>query len=234
MLVIGQQEENTTQRRNFFRAMADFGIGPVTLLLILVCAATFIEQYFKGPRFLENFYISGVDIADAGSITVWRGFLERLSSFHQILPEIKQGQVWRLFTPLFVHLTFTHIFFNLVCLRDLGSVIEARLHSFWLLILVLFMAPVSNLALYLIIGASAGGMSCLVYALAAYVWVRGKFNPESRLYLNPITLGILLIWALACLVGILGPILNTAHAIGLVMGTAWGALSSLLHRWKRA
>src|SRR6266404_2871624 len=64
------------------------------------------------------------------------------------LPEIRHGQIWRLFTPMFIHFNPLHIFFNMLWLRDLGSMIEGRQSSGLLAILVLVIAAGSNLAEY--------------------------------------------------------------------------------------
>jgi len=234
MQALGEYEERAKPSRPLFRVMADSGFGFLTSILILVSIVVFAEKYFLGARFLEILYISQLDISNAGDLTLWHGCLERLSAYHEILPEIRQGQIWRLVTPIFIHLTFPHILFNLVCLRDLGSVIESRLSSLRLLLLVVVIAAICNLAGYLIAGGGFAGMSGVVYGLAAYIWVRAKFDPSTRLYLNPITLGILLIWFFVCLIGILGPMINVAHLAGLVAGSSWGSLVTLIHRWKPA
>jgi GlpG protein len=73
-------------------------------------------------------------------------------------------------------------------------------------------------------------MSGVIYGLLGYVWLRGKFDPASGLFLHPSTVTMMIIWFFACFTRWLGPIGNWAHAAGLVMGMAWGYLSSLRHR----
>jgi GlpG protein len=147
------------------------------------------------------------------------------------LPEIRHGEVWRLITPIFIHFHILHILFNMLWLRDLGSMIEGRQSSTYLLALVLVIAAGSNLAqFYFGHAPNFGGMSGVVYGLLGYVWIRGKFDPASGLFLHPSTVTMMLIWLVACFTGILGPIANYAHLVGLMMGAAWGYLASLRYR----
>ena len=70
--------------------------------------------------------------------TVSGDFLE----WNTALPEIRHGQLWRLITPIFIHFGPLHIFFNMLWLRDLGSMIEGRQSSWRLALLVLVIAAV--------------------------------------------------------------------------------------------
>jgi len=75
-----------------------------------------------------------------------------------------------------------------------------------------------------------GGMSGVVYGLLGYIWLRGKFDPGSGLYLHPSTVTMMAIWFVACFTPIIPHVANAAHAAGLVMGLGWGYLSSQRYR----
>jgi len=94
------------------RRLAAYGFGPLTFLLMLACVSVFAARFFW-PRTVGVFYISQVDISDANTVSLAHGFHERIAAIREVLPEIRQGQIWRLVTPVFVHITFLHIFFNL-------------------------------------------------------------------------------------------------------------------------
>jgi len=145
-----------------------------------------------------------------------------------MLPEIRHGQIWRLFTPMFLHFGFMHILFNMLWLRDLGSMIEARKGSWLLLVLVLVIAAISNVAQYQIGGPRFGGMSGVVYGLLGYVWMQGKFNPASGLALHQQTVTLMIVWFFLCLSGFMGNIANTAHAVGAIVGIGWGYTAARL------
>ena len=141
-------------------------------------------------------------------------------------PEIRHGQVWRLITPIFVHFSVLHLLFNMLWLRDLGSLIEARASTLKLLLLVLVTAIASNIGQYLMSGPSFGGMSGVVYGLFGYIWMRGKFDPSSGMFLTDQTILIMVGWYLLCLTGMIGSIANTAHTVGLVLGMGIGYLAA--------
>ena len=204
-------------RRHLFRPLTPYSFGPLTFVLIVISVTVFILSKYGGERqpimslFITDFSAGQVD---------WS------------LPEVRHGEIWRLFTPMFIHFSVLHILFNMLWLRDLGSMIESRQSSWHLAVLVIAISACSNVAQFYIYhgGPAFGGMSGVVYGLLGYVWIRGKFDPGSGLYLHSHTVMMMIIWFFACLTGILGQIANTAHAVGLIMGMAWGYLSSLRYR----
>jgi GlpG protein len=160
-----------------------------------------------------------------------------LISWNSTLPEIRHGEIWRLITPIFIHFGLLHILFNMLWLRDLGSMIEARQSSWLLALLVLVIAVGSNLAQFYYGGPhfhqggpDFGGMSGVVYGLLGYIWMRSKFDPGSGLYVHSYTVTMMIIWFFACFTPLIPHVANGTHAAGLVIGMAWGYLSSLRYR----
>jgi GlpG protein len=207
-------------RRHLFRPLTGYGFGPLTFVLIASSVLVFFLSRF-GAEWERIKVLSITDWWVTGAYFQWNPGLE----------EIRHGQLWRLFTPILIHGNVMHIFFNLWWLRDLGSMIEGRQSSWQLALLVLVVAAGSNLAEYWI-GRMAvfGGMSGVVYGLFGYVWMRGKFDPASGLFVHPSTVTIMMIWLVVCFTGIVGAVANTAHVAGLAIGMAWGYLSSLRYR----
>lgn len=208
------------ERRNLFRPLTGYGFGPFTLALIIISVGVFLLSRFGMDHSrVSALFITNYSLAD--------DYIQWDSG----LPEILHGQIWRLFTPIFIHFNILHIFFNMLWLRDLGSMIEARQSSWYLGLFVLVVGAGSNLAQFYI-GHSPmfGGMSGVVYGLLGYVWLRGKFDPASGLFLHPTTVMMMAIWFVAGFTGVLGPIANWAHAGGLVIGALWGYLATLRYR----
>jgi GlpG protein len=144
------------------------------------------------------------------------------------LIEVSSGQLWRLITPIFIHFGLLHILFNMLWLRDLGSMIEQRQSPWMLAALVLVIAAVSNIGQFFVSGPLFGGMSGIVYGLLGYIWIRGKYDPSSGLFVHPQTITMMIVWFFLCLSGLIGNIANTVHGIGLAIGIIWGYVSALI------
>ena len=56
--------------------------------------------------------------------------------------------------------------------------------------------------------------------------MKGKFDPASKLALHRTTVMMMIGWYFLCLSGLVGHIANMAHTVGLVVGIAWGYLTS--------
>jgi len=186
-------------------------MGPLSMVLIAISIAVTVITNFSDNENLMRLLSISQSIEAQG-----------------FLPEVLRGQVWRLFTPMFLHFGIVHILFNMLWLRDLGSMIEARKNSTFLLVLTLVLAATSNVGQYLYDGPSFGGMSGVVYGLLGYIWMQGKFNPASKLSLQPQTVIVMILWFFICLSGKVGQIANTAHGVGLAVGIAWGFLDARL------
>jgi len=203
-------------RRELFKPLAGYGFGPLTFALMIISIIVFVLSHFgDNIEPIRRLFIS--EFRDSS------------------LTEIRQGQIWRLVTPIFIHFNIPHIFFNMLWMRDLGSMIEGRQSSWLLGLLVLVIAVGSNLAQFYIHHSPAfGGMSGVVYGLLGYIWIRGKLDPASGLFLHPSTVTMMAVWLVLGFSGILrdfiGEMANYTHLGGLLIGMAWGYFSSLRYR----
>lgn len=137
---------------------------------------------------------------------------------------------WRLFTPALLHFSILHLVFNTIWWLDLGTVIERRQSAWRLLWVALVVAAVSNTAQFLDTGANFGGLSGVVYGLLGYVWLWGKWRPAEGLFLQPAVAALMVGWLLLCMTGLLGPVANTAHVVGLITGLAMATLTIALKK----
>ncbi|HEY2810618.1 MAG TPA: rhomboid family intramembrane serine protease [Rhabdochlamydiaceae bacterium] len=152
--------------------------------------------------------------------------------------KIKQGEVWRLFTPCLLHFDYLHILFNLAWFWVLGKQIQERIRLWKMGALILILGIVSNTAQYLVSGPSFIGLSGVIVGMAGFIWMRQRRAPWEGYPLSRATLLFLLLFVLAMtalglltftlnlfsLVEITPMIANTAHIIGGVCGILLGRL----------
>jgi GlpG protein len=150
-----------------------------------------------------------------------------------LLPEVRQGEIWRLVTPIFMHFGVMHLVFNMWMLLRLGSQVEASRGHTKLAALVLTAAVFSNLSQYFWSGPSFGGMSGVLYALFGYSWMKSRFDPMANIYLSPDSVLFMIVWLFVCMTGQVGPIANAAHASGFIYGIAAGYLPIAWHKSRR-
>ncbi len=162
-------------------------------------------------------------------------------SYQPGLQEVRHGQLWRLVTPILIHMDLLHLLFNMMWLWVFGRAIESRRGSVRFMLLVVAGAAISNLAQYayrgpeLILfghetagGPYFGGMSGVNYALFGYCWIRSEWVRSESPYLDSRTTFMFLVWFVVCFTGAVGPVANIAHAAGLLVGAMVAFVPSLI------
>ncbi|MCA9149509.1 MAG: rhomboid family intramembrane serine protease, partial [Planctomycetales bacterium] len=146
---------------------------------------------------------------------------------HDGLHQIKQGQLWRLVTPIFLHGSIPHLLFNCLCLYSLAPQIEMRRGTVFLGVLTLGLAVVSNLAQFILGGSPFFlGISGVVYGYFGYIWISTKLNPRNGYLVGESTVFMMLFVLVLGFAGLLnsftgqGGVANWCHAGGLVAGIA--------------
>lgn len=187
--------------------------GETTYIILIACIVLFALSYTDMGKRLQ-------DVLFMGSPET--GFMY----------EIMHGQIWRLITPIFIHLSILHILFNMLWFKDLGYLIEFKFGKKDLITLIGISGVLSNLLQYCISGPQFGGMSGVLYAMLGYVWVYKKIHDEFDYALPGRDITMMVGWLLLCLTGLLGPIANGAHAGGLFIGMLY-AVYKAPEKWGR-
>jgi GlpG protein len=239
------------------RADKPLRVGPVLIATLAISAALTL----LGVPSLDALQGAIVELPDTSRVE-W-AFIDSLpilsgpdGAYVPYLYDVRHGQVWRLVTPIFVHVGgLFHLFFNGYWMLDFGKQIETRKGSLYLLALVLGLAVASNLAQYTVGwamidleavaagqplsfaigpiylgGPSGGGLSGVLYGLFGYIWAKSSLDKFSGLGVSSSTVGILVVWLLICFTGAVGPVANLAHLGGLVAGVLWGGVSHRIRK----
>ncbi|MBY0413617.1 MAG: rhomboid family intramembrane serine protease, partial [Bdellovibrionales bacterium] len=149
--------------------------GETTFFILMICIAIFVLSYLEMGKRLQDVLFMGVPET---------GFLY----------EIRHGQVWRLITPIFIHLSILHILFNMLWFKDLGYLIEHKFGKNDLLLLILISGVTSNILQYCISGPQFGGMSGVLYAMLGFVWVYKKIHHDFDYSLPARDITIMIGW----------------------------------------
>lgn len=146
-----------------------------------------INQTPFWPGFYHLFLKGGVDAAI-------KGFNE-----YPTFEKIKEGEVWRLFTPCLLHGDLFHIFFNMLWLIVLGKQIEQRLTSWRYILFILILGIISNTAQYLVSGPNFIGFSGILCGMLVFIWVRQRNAAWEGYQMDRLTLMFMLIFVLSML-----------------------------------
>jgi GlpG protein len=193
------------------------------------------------------------EFREIDSLPMWNGLfflaIERIQEGWYETPgplfeKIREGQVWRFVTPIFMHRDFLHIFFNMAWLLILGKQIELRLKKRKMLLLILLLAVFSNTAQYLMSGPLFLGFSGVITGFAGFIWSRQKKAPWEAYPLHRATalflfyfVLILFFISIVCFIlkaftqaDFASAMANTAHISGGLLGLALGRCSFFARR----
>ena len=204
----------------------------------------FLDQYpIRTPEEIKELSAEGQACFDkVKNAPTWKGFTElimqRSWKDYDALPpgtlfgKIRQGEVWRLFTPVLLHGNLLHILFNMAWVWLLGRQIEQRIGIFRYLIFTLIIGVIANVFQYIASGPEFLGYSGIVMGMVGFIWMRQKMAPWEGYPLQPTIVRFILIYVIVLLVlelvslgldffhvtELYANIANTAHIIGGLTG----------------
>ncbi|MEI9534708.1 rhomboid family intramembrane serine protease GlpG [Moellerella wisconsensis] len=190
------------------------------------------NNHFQYPNYLTFGYLK----SQSGPLTI--GVLGlcivvylwmQITSNHNVMSylawpmEHQKAELWRWFTPAFLHFSISHIAFNLALWWYLAGQVERQLGFGKLLTITLVAALFSNWGQSVFSGPNFGGLSGVVYALISYVWLMGERQPERGLGIPRGLMAFSILWLFFGYFDILGMhIANAAHTSGLIIGLLMG------------
>ncbi len=185
--------------------------GPFTMLVAGICVAVYLAFFWNAELVLESLrFPPGLSLEALG--LEW----------------------WRLLSPAVMHYFLIHLLFNLMWWWDLGGLVERTQSTGQLIGVSLIIALVSNVAQFLSYGPNFMGLSGVVYGLLGYVWLYPRANPAVGFRLRKEIVWFMLGWLAlgysGLLDGLIGPVSNTGHSVGLIVGGVLGLAFGLLNR----
>lgn len=173
----------------------------------------------------------------------WRGFYDIILEKFQkqgrkyerapLFEKIRQGEIWRIFTPIILHSGFLHIIFNMLWLWYLGKQMEPRLRFIRYVLFIIIVAAISNTAQYLMGGPYFLGFSGIITGMVGYIYIRQKVAPWEGYNIPNAVFYFIAIFIFAMMflqvtsfvfqifkpkIGFTPGIANTAHIVGAVIG----------------
>lgn len=204
--------------------MGNLGSGrlpPLTLTLFLLCVIISL---------LSNFGIQ----AQKGSLA-YRIFSQlqfvndedyQKSGFDPAV-NLKQGQIWRTITPIFLHGSPLHLALNMIMLVMLGRLAESIEGTPRYALLILLLTLIPNLLAGLMppqFGGSPNfvGISGVTYGLASYLWMVSQQRPELGFRIPGSFMVILMVIMALEFAGVITGHSYWSHLGGFITGLAIG------------
>lgn len=195
---------------------------PVTLSFVLLVVLVGLLTHL-GDDLSQVRWLSFLDFRIQGNSAYF-------ATLGQMLAE---GQWWRLISPILLHFGILHLAMNGLWFWELGRRIEEVQGPWVLLVLVLMLGMLSNLAQYALGGPGIfGGLSGVLYGLLGYCTLYQRQVSVAAYRLPPGVAGLMLVWLLVCLSGLVDflsmgalAIANAAHVSGLLVGALSGFLA---------
>lgn len=138
-------------------------------------------------------------------------------------PAIVDGQLWRLVTPIFLHIGFTHILMNSITLYFLGAEMELIYGSLRFLIVYLLGGIMGNSLSFAFSNSLSAGASTSLFGLFAAAIVLGRMYPNNYA-IRHMAQGFTILIILNFLTGLTTPSIDNWGHLGGAIG---GALSAV-------
>lgn len=139
-------------------------------------------------------------------------------------PDTQRGELWRLFTSIFLHTDILHLLFNLYWFWMFGTLIEREFGHAKMALTVIVLAVGSG-AFQFALDRGGVGLSGVGYGLFGMLWVLSKYDDRFRGIVGPNITTLFVGWFFLCVATTITKIYsvgNVAHAAGAILGAALG------------
>lgn len=244
---------------------------PLTPILASPIKTSFLYDYPKAyelvSQFIQTYGIESLEngqnlpsqaqklLSEINATPYWQGIYGKIVSFFSqpgpvnffdapLFEKIRQGEFWRIFTPILLHGDILHLLFNMLWLFVLGKQMEERIGHGRFILFILIAAAVTNTAQYLMSGPNFLGFSGVLCAMLTFIWMRQRLTPWEGYQLQRSTFLFILIFVFGMLAlqimvftlelytkhALAVTIANTAHIAGLATGLVLGKMNAFARR----
>ncbi|WP_194841324.1 rhomboid family intramembrane serine protease [Salinibacillus xinjiangensis] len=146
-------------------------------------------------------------------------------------PYILEGEWWRIFSSMFLHIGGLHIFMNMIALYYLGNTVERMYGSIKFVCIYILAGLFGGMASFALNDAVAAGASGAIFGLFGALLFFGLVN--KKLFFQTMGSNLLFIIGLNIFLGISVPSIdNSAHVGGLIGGFLAAAMVQMPKRKK--
>ncbi|MCA9071975.1 MAG: rhomboid family intramembrane serine protease, partial [Planctomycetaceae bacterium] len=199
---------------DFRKALLDQSSVPfVTYLLVLSNLAVFLWMVFEGVSPAQP---TAMEIIDWGA---------------NYAPRTLDGEEWRLFTCMFLHIGILHLGMNMLALWNLGRIVERLVGPVGFVLLYLVSGLAGSLASVFWNGmnpsaGASGAIFGVAGALLGWSWKLRQSLPQSFLRSSRfLAWNVLVLFGVFTLINLYRPMIdNSAHLAGLLVGAVCGLL----------
>ncbi|MGM0844252.1 MAG: rhomboid family intramembrane serine protease [Bacillota bacterium] len=144
-------------------------------------------------------------------------------------PSILEGEWWRFFTPIIIHIGFLHLLMNTLALYFLGMAVERIFGSSRFLFIYIFAGFTGTLASFVFTNSLSAGASGAIFGCFGALLYFGTVHP--KIFFRTMGTNILVVIGINLALGFTLPGIDNAGHIG---GLAGGALSAAIVHLPRA
>ena len=194
-------------------------IPPLTMtLLILSIAVSLLTNFMRPPR---DFQL-GQTMVEKLSFVSPRVYE---ASGGDPAVSLKRGEIWRAFTPVFLHGSPIHLAMNMFVLVMLGRITERLVGTPRYALMIALLAALPMLLACMMPPELDGspftvGISGVIYGLAAYLWVVSSQRPHLGFRIPTTMIGLLLVVIVLGFSGMISNLSSWGHLGGFVVGLA--------------
>ncbi|AZP05260.1 rhomboid family intramembrane serine protease [Jeotgalibaca ciconiae] len=179
-----------------------------------------IRRKFRKKRIIMTYLFLGIQVIAFLLMTFMGGSQNTFTLYifgAKVNEAIVMGEIWRLITPIFLHIGFMHLLINSITLYYLGSQLELTYGSIRFAIIYLLGGFMGNAMSFAFTPAISAGASTSLFGLFAATVVLGRLYPHNYAIRN-MAQGFLILIVINFISGLTSSSIDNWGHLGGAMG----------------